>query len=117
MRESTTIAKNPQTRLPSVNSVGRMATARIGFIALLPSGHDMAAGFDHATALDHDFHGIRRQNKLGAGAKFDHTKFFASRDGLPGIERADDAAGEHPRDLLHRESPGGRIGTLEADPH
>jgi hypothetical protein len=32
MRESTTIAKNPQIRLPSVNSVGKMATARMGFM-------------------------------------------------------------------------------------
>jgi hypothetical protein len=32
MRESTTIAKNPQIKLPSVNSVGKTATARIGFI-------------------------------------------------------------------------------------
>src|SRR4051812_37306471 len=98
MRESTTIAKNPQTRLPSVNSVGNIATARIGFMRLLPMGHDMSARFDQTTTLDNDFDSLGRQYELGAGAKLNHTKFFARRDGLAALERADDAASEHSGD-------------------
>src|SRR4051812_31901481 len=106
MRESTTMAKKPQTRLPSVNSVGNIATARIGFMTLFPTGHDLAAGFDQTTTLDNDFNGLGRQYELGARAKLNHTKFFARRDGLAALEHADDAASEHTGDLLYGESPG-----------
>src|SRR3954471_7060856 len=117
MRESTTMAKKPQTRLPSVNSVGNIATARIGFMRLLPTGQDMAAGFNETALLGHYLHGIGGKHQFGARAKLNHTKFFASRDGLPPVERADNAASEHSGDLLYRESMGRRIGSLEADPH
>src|SRR4051812_28252084 len=117
MRESTTMAKKPQTRLPSVNSVGSIATARIGFMRLLPSGHDMAAGLNETALLGHDLHSIGGKHQFRAGTKLNHTKFFATRDSLPAVERADDAASEHSGDLLYRKSTRGRIGSLEADPH
>ena len=75
------MAKNPQTRLPSVNSVGNTATARIGFMAagfrileslsrkrLLPAGDDVAAGADRVAGLHRDFHGTGRQDQLGPRA-------------------------------------------------
>src|SRR3954469_11262605 len=117
MRDSTTIAKKPQTRLPSVNSVGRIATARIGFMNLLPTGHDMAAGFDEAALLHDYLHGIGRKYEFRPGAKLNHTKFFAARDGLPRVERAYNAASEHSGDLLDGEAAGWRIGSLETNPH
>src|SRR5712671_3055250 len=107
MRERTTIAKNPQIKLPSVNSVGNTATARIGFIGhslavsrrLLPAGNDMTAGANRVAGLHGDFYGIGWQDKLGSRAQFNHTKNFASCDCLPGLEGADDSPGQHSRDL------------------
>src|SRR3954470_3776333 len=68
MRERTTMAKNPQIKLPSVNSVGNTATARMGFMIglpiqplsrkrLFPAGDDVAAGSDGVARADRNIDG------------------------------------------------------------
>src|SRR5262245_17508659 len=57
----------------------------------------------------------RRQQDVGARAELDHPEAFPGLQLVAGLEPADDAPGDGPRDLLDAHQPA-RAGLLQVDP-
>ena len=122
------MAKKPQIRFPSVNTVGKTATVRILIHGSDASGQaepqgpsiagqNRAAAADFVADLGQDLQpGLGGKDQFGARAQLDHTEFVAACDQLAAPQVAHDPPGNQPGNLPHDEPPIGRALLLQPNP-